>query len=92
MRQVVEFEWDPAKAAANVRKHDVPFETAVRVFDDAFLFEINEEDFGDEMRYNVVGEVDRRLLHATYTMRGEIYRIISARAAEPHERRKYYQV
>jgi uncharacterized protein len=88
----VEFEWDPAKAAANLRKHDVLFETAIRIFSDAFLFEINEEDFGDEMRYNIVGEVDGRLLHVTYTMRGEVYRIISARAAEPYERRKYYQV
>jgi uncharacterized DUF497 family protein len=26
------FEWDPAKAAANLRKHGVAFEDAVRVF------------------------------------------------------------
>jgi uncharacterized protein len=88
----VEFEWDPAKAASNLRKHDLSFETAIRVFDDAFVLELNEEDFGDEMRYNLVGEVDGRLLHVTYTMRGEACGIISARAAEPYERRKYYQV
>ena len=34
------FEWDPAKAAANRRKHGVSFETAARVFADPYaLFE-----------------------------------------------------
>lgn len=34
------FEWDPAKADANRRKHGISFETAVRAFADPFaLFE-----------------------------------------------------
>jgi uncharacterized DUF497 family protein len=28
----IEFEWDPAKAAANLRKHGVSFEEAVTAF------------------------------------------------------------
>ena len=88
----MEFEWDPDKAEANARKHDVSFETAARVFGDAFVFEISEEDVGGEFRYSVVGMVDGRLLHVTYTMRDDIYRIISARAAEPYERRKYHEI
>ncbi len=88
----MEFEWDPDKAASNVRKHDVSFEIASRVFFDSFVLDISEEDYGDEMRYSVVGTVDNRLLHVTYTMRGDAYRIISARAVEPHERRKYHEI
>ena len=88
----MEFEWDPKKAAANVIKHDVTFPVATRVFLDAFVLEISEHDFGDETRYNVVGMVENRLLHVTYTMRGDRNRIISARAAEPHERRQYHGI
>lgn len=88
----MQFEWDPDKAARNVRKHDVTFETATRVFLDGFRYETDEEDGTDGMRYNTVGMVDGRLLHVTYTMRGNVYRIISARAAEPHERRTYHEI
>jgi Ribonuclease toxin, BrnT, of type II toxin-antitoxin system len=36
--QVVEFEWDPTKAATNLRKHGVRFAEAVTLFeDDAML-------------------------------------------------------
>jgi uncharacterized protein len=87
----MEFEWDPNKAARNIVKHDVSFDTAMHVFVDPFLFEINDEDDGQEVRYNVVGMVDGRLLHVTYTMRRDVYRIISARAAEPYERRRYHE-
>ena len=88
----MEFDWDPDKAASNIRKHDLAFEVATRVFLDPYLFEIKEEDYGDELRYSVVGMVDNRLLHVTYTMRDNVYWIISARAAEPYERRKYHEV
>ena len=41
-------------------------------------------------------EVDRlvagRMLFVTYTMRGDVIRIISARGAEPHEKRRYHEV
>ena len=88
----MQFEWDPNKAARNLRDHDVSFPTATRVFLDAFVVEIDEQDHDGELRYNVVGQVEDRLLHVTYTMRGGAYRIISARAAEPHERRLYHEI
>jgi len=34
--------------------------------------------------------VENRLLHVTYTLRQDRIRIISARKAEPHERRRYH--
>lgn len=87
----MEFEWDPAKAASNLVKHDVSFDTAMRVFLDPFNFENSEQDHGHEIRYGVVGMVEGRLIQVTFTMRGDAYRIISARAAEPYERRKYHE-
>jgi uncharacterized protein len=86
------FRWDPTKAANNLRRHRVSFETARGVFDDPFaLDEIDDrQDYGEE-RSNILGMVEGRLLVVTYTLRGGTTRIISARKAEPHEKRTYHE-
>jgi uncharacterized DUF497 family protein len=80
------------KAAENYAKHGVGFESAKRVFEDAFAIERvdDREDYGEE-RFNILGMVEGRLLFVSYTMRNAIIRIISARGAEPHEKRKYHE-
>jgi uncharacterized DUF497 family protein len=85
-------EWDEAKAAENYAKHGVPFERAREVFKDPFAIEYEDDrqDYG-EQRYVVIGTVDDRLLFVAYTLRGETIRILSARGAEPHERRQYHE-
>jgi uncharacterized DUF497 family protein len=87
-----DFEWDDAKAAANLARHGVSFKTARLAFDDAFAVESADlrENYG-EHRYVWLGMVRNRLLHVTYTMRSERIRIISARLAEPKERRRYHE-
>jgi uncharacterized protein len=87
-----DFEWDDAKAAINLREHDVSFEAACLAFADVFATEREDtrETYG-EVRYNLIGMVDGRLLHVTYTPRGERIRIVSARLAEPREKRRYYE-
>jgi uncharacterized protein len=87
-----QFEWDDDKAARNWREHAVTFEMAMRVFRDPFGIEW--EDPGqnpDEERYSAVGMVEERLLFVAYTTRGDRIRIISARKAEPYERRKCHE-
>ena len=86
------FECDAAKAAANLSKHKVSFELARRAFADVFAIEREDatEDYG-EARYNLLGMVDGRLLFVAYTMRADTTRIISAREAEPYERRLYHE-
>lgn len=83
------FEWDEAKAAANLVAHGVSFEAARDVFKDPFALDWldDREDYGEE-RYIMA---DKRLLYVAYTIRGEAIRIISARGAEPHERRQYHE-
>jgi uncharacterized DUF497 family protein len=88
----MEFEWDPDKAERNKRKHKIDFETAAKVFDDPFRLETDETDDQDVVRYKVTGMVDARLVVVIYTVRGEAYRIISARLADPHERRDYHEI
>ena len=87
-----EFEWDDAKSAANLAKHKVSFDTARRAFEDVFAVEREDDTEGyGEPRFNLLGVVDGRVLFVVYTMRDEVIRIISAREAEPYERRLYHE-
>lgn len=83
------FEWDQAKEQSNLAKHRLDFRTASRVFLDPFLLELEDDRGYEETRWNVIGVVDGRVLFVTYTERNERIRIISARGAEPHERKRY---
>ena len=89
----MEFEWDENKAAANLTKHGIPFEYATRVFLDPYRLE--EEDlieYGEEVRHRAIGMVDDHVLLVVYTKRFSRFRIISARRATRHERRKYHEI
>jgi uncharacterized DUF497 family protein len=87
----VNFEWDPRKAAANERKHRVSFDEAMTVFGDWESITIPDPDHSeDEERYLVVGlSLRGRMLVVSHAERGENTRIINARRADAHERRKY---
>jgi len=85
------FEWREQKAARNRRDHGITFEMAREAFHDVFA--VMWEDYrhdAQEERYCMLGIVGNHLLHVSYTFRGERVRIISARKAEPHERRRYH--
>ncbi len=86
------FEWDVNKAAWNIAAHGISFEVACEVFDDELAIERpdDREDYGED-RTNITGMVKGRLLTVTYTLRGDKIRLISARMAEPYERRWYHE-
>ena len=87
-----DFECDERKAATNLRRHKLSFQRARRVFDDVFA--LVEQDLGGdygEQRFLATGMIDGLLVTVVYTERGERIRIISARKANSHEQRKYYQ-
>ena len=77
---------------AVAKKHGIDFRTAAKVFLDPFIVEFDDRDAANELRFNAIGLVDGRMLLVTYTMRGDVVRIISARGAEPHEKRKYHEL
>lgn len=87
-----DFEWDETKAAENYAKHGVSFEQACEAFDDPFSIDFtdNRQDYGED-RLIVFGMVENRLLVVAHTWRGDRVRIISAREAESHERRRYHE-
>jgi uncharacterized DUF497 family protein len=84
------FCWDDAKAAANLEKHGVSFETATYVFDDQMRLE-HEDVFAEgEYRNIVIGRVEDVLLTVVYsTPEDDLYRIISARPSTANERKDY---
>jgi uncharacterized protein len=86
------FEWDDGKALENYVKHGVSFQAATRIFRDPFAIERvdDREDYGEE-RFAITGIVDGRVLVVVYTLRNGKMRLISARGAEPHERRQYHE-
>ena len=82
-------EWDPRKAAANLRKHGVDFADAATVLCDERAVTIRDED-ADEERYVTIGaDATLRILVIVYTWRGDNRRIISARKANAREARAY---
>jgi uncharacterized DUF497 family protein len=86
----LQFEWDEEKAALNLKKHGVRFETAARVFCDENRIELFDSIHSDEEeRYNTIGMVDN-ILFVVYTERKNRVRLISARPANRKERRLYY--
>lgn len=93
----IRFEWDPAKAESNLRKHQISFETATRIFADPFAFVKQDRIENGEHRWQTLGLVDGYLLLlVAHTLRDdedgtEVIRIISARRAEPKERNRYEQ-
>lgn len=85
------FEWDPAKARRNRRKHRVTFEEAVTVFGDRLALTYSDPDHSNfELRFITIG-VSRagRVLVIAHVDRGENFRIISAREATSRERNDY---
>jgi uncharacterized protein len=87
-----DFEWDDAKAAINRRHHKITFEQAREALADPFIVEwIDQGQDESEERFSALGMVENRLLFVAYTMRGNAIRIISARRAEPFERRRYHE-
>jgi uncharacterized protein len=86
----VELEWDPRKAAANLRKHGVDLADAGTVLHDERAITIADDASGDEDRYVTLGmDALGRVLVVVYTWREHRPRLISARKATPHERRQY---
>lgn len=85
------FEWDPGKAKRNLKKHGVTFEEAVTVFYDPLSATFDDPDHSeDECRFVTIGlSASNQLLVVAHTDRGDSLRIISARPATAHERKKH---
>lgn len=89
------FRWDGAKAASNLRKHRVSFETAAHVFADPFAFSEQDRIEGGEYRWQTIGSIQGAwVLLVAHTVDDEqagtqVITIIPARRANRSERMRY---
>lgn len=84
----MEFEFDPAKSAANKAKHGIDFDEARELWSD------QERVFapalvGSEPRFVAIGKIGGRIWTAIFTWRGDRVRIISVRRARKYEAEHY---
>jgi uncharacterized protein len=84
----VRFEWDPKKAAKNLKKHGVTFQEAATVFGDPLAVTFADPDHSEDEERNLTFglSLQRRLIVVSHTQRGEQTRIISARLMDREER------
>lgn len=90
------FEWDREKAASNLVKHGVSFELAQEVWRDPLHVIVPDRVEGHEQRWHAIGLVGAVVVlvvvHSYPEPNDEArVRIISARKATSHERKRYEQ-
>jgi hypothetical protein len=86
----MEYEWDPAKAKDNLRRHKVDFADAALALEDPLARTVHDPDASGEERYISLGaDSSRRLLVTVFTRRRKRIRIMSSRRASRDERRHY---
>ncbi|MBN8682100.1 MAG: BrnT family toxin [Chitinophagales bacterium] len=86
----MEFEWDEHKNQSNQLKHGVSFEEATQLFEDEKRIEYQDsrQDYSEE-RWKTIGKIFGISFSVTYTLRGTVIRLISARRASQKERELY---
>ena len=80
----MDFEYDPAKSAANVSKHGIDFDQAQALWDDPWMLEAPAKTEG-EPRFLSIGRIEGRHWAANWTPRGDAVRITSVRCARKQE-------
>ena len=84
------FEWDDLKAQSNIRKHNISFTEATKVFSDPLVADdLDDTMHYDEDRFRAVGMVNGVLITVFYTVRGPRIRVISARPSTRTEEQAY---
>ena len=85
------FEFDPAKARTNLRKHGVSFSHAEQALRDPMAYTIDDPDSASERRFVTLGmDALGRVLVVVHTQRGERARLIAARKASRGEADRYH--
>lgn len=81
--------WDTVKRQANLRSHGLDFVGCEAVFDHPVVTMEDSRMAYGEQRINLLGWLCDRIVHMTYTERGECMLVISLREATRHEARQY---
>ena len=86
----IRFRWNADKAKRNAEKHGIVFEQAVQIFFDPFVRYEDSSDKGEQRDAAVGADFGFRVLFVVHLVfEDDFIRIISARNAEPLERKRY---
>lgn len=86
----MDFEWDEATNAANVRKHGLDFTDVVGIFDGPVVTRVDDRfDYGEVRRITTGAMAGVLIVTAVHTDRHGRTRLISARRASLSERTYY---
>ena len=90
----LDFEWDEAKAQANLLEHGVSFDEAKTIFGDRWSMTVPDPDHShEEARFVTIGVSPAgQTLVVAHTDRGQNVRLISARRATRRERLTYEEL
>lgn len=93
LKKIVGFEWDKGNLDKSYRKHGIPPNEAEEIFLDEDMLTLEDvEHSKQEKRFETIGKIiEGKILFLVFTIRRDKIRIISARAANQKERRKYEQ-
>lgn len=85
----MKIEFDPDKDATNRRKHGLSLVDAERMDMGLAAIEPDRRYAYGEDRFQAHGLIDGRLHVLVFTMRGEVFRVISLRKANSREVKRY---
>ena len=83
------YEWDPKKAADNLRKHGVEFADAVTALEDPLALTLDDNHLNEQRFITLGTDAMGRVLVVVHGSREGNIRIISARKATTREHRQY---
>jgi uncharacterized DUF497 family protein len=88
----MEFDWHPAKRDKTLAERGIDFIDILIGFADPNrrITQDSRKDYG-EVRYNMLAKCHGRVFHITFTPRGAVTWIISARKANLREQKRYEQ-
>lgn len=88
----MEFDWNPNKRATVPADRGIDFVDLLVAFTDPdrVLVIDDRKDYG-ETRFNMLGKVNERVIHLTFTQRADVIWIITAWKANKREQRRYEQ-
>ena len=82
--------FDEPKRLENIANHKLDFVGCEVVFDHPVLTAEDDREAYGEVRINLLGWLWGRVVHMTYTERGDDVHVISLREATTHEARIYF--
>jgi uncharacterized DUF497 family protein len=85
----VKFEYDEKKSQINKEKHNIDFIEAQKLWQDENALFVPAQIVDEEIRYALISKILTKCFVAIFTIRDDIYRIISVRRCRKNEEKNY---